>query len=801
LEEAEKALRLSSNLDREEELYLWTRFVGAVSCLNMNESDKAERICLNAIMISPMHIDSHYLLSSIYYSQGIIKAFMDHSDKYLSLVDDVRNDPGKFGAMVHNTIGHEWRIHLHRGFAFMDLGKDKESDQEYALALDMCSNKDEYYKQRCLIHLNRSEYGKAEQFCRKALRYNPEDRELAGLRKRLLKEKGAKKKGRINKKTRKGNNRPTISLCMIVKNEEKSLPQCLESIKDVVDEIIIVDTGSTDGTILISENYTDNIYLHSWEENFSKHRNQSISYATGDWIFILDADEILLPECGKGVREAVLDDSIDSIYVTVNSSYDQSRGEAVHNSIRIFRNNGKIHYEGRVHNRVVGQKASKIYPITILHEGYNLTPEESRKKFLRTTTLLNREIEENPEHPMAYHYLASSYLSEEMYDKAIVSAMKAVELSEKNKFNDYIYLWSHFIAGLSYIKTERLDEAEEICLKAINQCSRHLDSHYLLTVVYTNKKRWDKVIHHSGQYGNLLERIEKSPGEFGPMVHNTVNHRWRIHLYRGFAFYKKNEREEAKSEFKQAFNICDTPSEYFKLLALFYMENSEFEDAERYLFKALNEGHEGKRDTKQSKEKPLEPDSDNIETLFSLANLYLKENRFDASIGLYEKIVESNKSHAGALINMGNALRRIGEPLKAITYLGEAVKISPLSIEANSNLAYAYYESQNFKSAREIFQKICQIDNNFEDVHLHLAIIDLKGMDIESCVFECDQVLRILGMARDEVLNGLPDLAKKFIEIGEHLEALQKIQLTSLACSIANELLEIASGNRKAIPA
>ncbi|MEJ2052223.1 MAG: glycosyltransferase family 2 protein, partial [Calditrichota bacterium] len=83
------------------------------------------------------------------------------------------------------------------------------------------------------------------------------------------------------------NDLPTISACMMVKNEEEMLPNCLESIKDVVDELIVVDTGSTDKTIEIAESYGAKIYHHPWENDFSKHRNQSISYATGDWFLII----------------------------------------------------------------------------------------------------------------------------------------------------------------------------------------------------------------------------------------------------------------------------------------------------------------------------------------------------------------------------------------------------------------------------------------------------------------------------------------------------------------------------------
>ena len=80
---------------------------------------------------------------------------------------------------------------------------------------------------------------------------------------------------------------------MITKDEEEFLPRCLTSVKELVHEIIIVDTGSADRTIDVAEAFGAKIYHHSWEDDFSKHRNQSISYAAGDWILVMDADEVI----------------------------------------------------------------------------------------------------------------------------------------------------------------------------------------------------------------------------------------------------------------------------------------------------------------------------------------------------------------------------------------------------------------------------------------------------------------------------------------------------------------------------
>ena len=89
------------------------------------------------------------------------------------------------------------------------------------------------------------------------------------------------------------NLKPGISLCMIVKNEERSLARCIKSVKSLVDEIIIVDTGSNDNTINIAKDLGAEIYNFEWCDDFSAARNESIKYANHQWILLLDADEFV----------------------------------------------------------------------------------------------------------------------------------------------------------------------------------------------------------------------------------------------------------------------------------------------------------------------------------------------------------------------------------------------------------------------------------------------------------------------------------------------------------------------------
>ncbi len=88
----------------------------------------------------------------------------------------------------------------------------------------------------------------------------------------------------------------SISLCMIVRDEEAVLGWCLESVAPAVDEIIVVDTGSIDGTKAVAAAYTDRIFDFAWVDDFAAARNASFAKATGDYILWLDADDVLLPE-------------------------------------------------------------------------------------------------------------------------------------------------------------------------------------------------------------------------------------------------------------------------------------------------------------------------------------------------------------------------------------------------------------------------------------------------------------------------------------------------------------------------
>src|SRR5690606_35296758 len=164
--------------------------------------------------------------------------------------------------------------------------------------------------------------------------------------------------------------RPTISLCMIVRDEETLLAQALKSVSSVVSETIIVDTGSTDRTVEIAKEFGAKVYFCKWDNDFSAPRNLSIQHATGDWILVLDADEAIAEKDLEELRKLTLEpntcweflqrhysnDHRLSEYQPVTGEYPEWErnyaGFFESNLCRLFPNRRGVEYRGRIHELV-----------------------------------------------------------------------------------------------------------------------------------------------------------------------------------------------------------------------------------------------------------------------------------------------------------------------------------------------------------------------------------------------------------------------------------------------------------------
>ncbi|HEY9855435.1 MAG TPA: glycosyltransferase [Stenomitos sp.] len=224
---------------------------------------------------------------------------------------------------------------------------------------------------------------------------------------------------------------PVLSLCMIVRDEAELLPRCLESVRGVVDEIVVVDTGSRDATPAIARAHGATVASFAWCDDFGAARNASLERATGDWILVMDADEVLTPGSGALLRAALLGEH-GAYTLELENATDGDEGQTLR-LLRLFRNHPAIRFEGRVHEQVTsslerlglttGACAARLW-----HDGYLKERMALRSKHARNLSLLEAMRAEEPRNPYVAYHLGKTLMAVERHEEAEQAFAAALEL-------------------------------------------------------------------------------------------------------------------------------------------------------------------------------------------------------------------------------------------------------------------------------------------------------------------------------------------------------------------------------------
>ncbi|MDP4084386.1 MAG: glycosyltransferase [Bacillota bacterium] len=254
-----------------------------------------------------------------------------------------------------------------------------------------------------------------------------------------------------------------ISLCMIVKDEEEYIACCLNSVKDVVDEMIIVDTGSTDHTIEICQSFKCQIEKFTWNGSFADARNFGLKKATGDWILWLDADEELDEKDKWKLFEGEHFEHFDilSLYFINYHGNQVDVNDSTSTSLhRLFRNSG-FTFKNKIHecldfDHIPKERIGHLH-VKVHHYGYLNSTVEKKGKTDRNLKLLKEQIKEGENVPWAYYFIALEYYNKQQFQEALNHLNLSILsfLSKKVLPPSAIYKLKYFI----YIAMERFKEA------------------------------------------------------------------------------------------------------------------------------------------------------------------------------------------------------------------------------------------------------------------------------------------------------------------------------------------------------
>lgn len=266
---------------------------------------------------------------------------------------------------------------------------------------------------------------------------------------------------------------PTLSAVLIVRNEAKHIAECIESVRPVCDEIVVVDTGSTDDTVSIATNMGAVVGAFDWCDDFSAARNHALSLATSTWCLWIDADERLDPTSYGAFLSAIVRPQFGGYTIPIVNflNKDEAQDQIIHTPCRLFRRLPGVQFEGRIHEQIAPSIQRLGLPIAmlearILHYGYRESEVAEKRKHERTISLLTLALEENPEDDFQQFNLANAYYTAGKYEEALPWFEKAAESMQPGAHHGQFAFqsWAFCLFALG-----RFEEAIAVCDRAVEQ--------------------------------------------------------------------------------------------------------------------------------------------------------------------------------------------------------------------------------------------------------------------------------------------------------------------------------------------
>ncbi len=348
---------------------------------------------------------------------------------------------------------------------------------------------------------------------------------------------------------------PKVCLTMIVKNEGKVLRRALKSVKGFVDEIVIIDTGSTDNTMDIAREFGAKIFEHPWEDSFSVARNWGIYHTDCQWLLQIDGDEELQWGDGSKIRDAVRSahGTTTNLIHMILENIDEERKEtqSVINTGKLMRVVPTLHFKNRVHNKLVCPGDVTFTTLKIFHYGYALPDKEYMQlKVDRTTKLLLMDAMDNPNDPDPFYYLSIQYLRTKDWNQAIEYSEQAVRLYKTYDPDSQLTLLAHHVGACAYYhmtldaKSSNFDEAIRLCNEALEIYPDYIDSNSLLASIYFTTKDYNECFKYSEKYLAGVQMLKDDESKTLVVPMNTLKNEWLILTQLAINFFEQSKSNE-----------------------------------------------------------------------------------------------------------------------------------------------------------------------------------------------------------------------------------------------------------------
>lgn len=454
----------------------------------------------------------------------------------------------------------------------------------------------------------------------------------------------------------------TLSLCMIVKNEADCLADCLASVVGVVDEIVVVDTGSTDDSGAIAQGFGARVIPFEWVDDFSAARNESLRHATGDWILVLDADERLEPDHLDRLPKWLGMPNIGGYALNIQNKVKDGEGDncQLATIFRLFRNRPEIRYEGIIHEQVIlsVQRAGFITAgcdLQIVHLGYTSDMMDSRDKLNRNLGMLERQAELEPDNPYVYFNLGQTLKMMERLDEAEANYVKALAGLKASNASTAIPFYAnlYFNLGDLYRQTKNFPRAHEVLDEGIAIYPDFPDLHYTKGFTYLDAEDYRSAI-------PLFERCLTMKGTVhaGGTDPAVTSHKANNAL--GVCYAKLGENTKAKQFLKKAIDLNPAPdSGHYTNLGILHLQDDELSEALNCFVAAL------------------ELDDTELRAWINLATISYRLGKYQEALDAWEHAMQLDPEMADARLMRAETLMRLGRWDEAIADLSAEAEQRP----------------------------------------------------------------------------------------------------------------------------
>lgn len=509
----------------------------------------------------------------------------------------------------------------------------------------------------------------------------------------------------------------TVAVCMIVRDEAANLPDCLRTVAPHVDEVVVVDTGSTDGTPELARELGAKVFHLPWSDDFSAARNESLRRATAAWALWLDADD-RMEEAEVRKLRALARGPRNLAYYCQLASYaatDLERSACL--QLRFFPRLEGVAFEGRIHEQVIysldrAGVGFRNCDARIVHTGYR-DRELTRAKFARNLRLLELELAERPADPLLRYHLAHSLNATGQLDRAIATLEALLGGPGREGAHRAIFLYAHIV--LSRFHQDRGDHAAKVetlrralaedpdyglahfflgehawSEKRLEEARRHLEHSLRVGIPVTNIAVPYRPIEHLTRY--YLAEIERAEGRLEPAAEHAraatelmpeMPHAWGTRADLAMDLCRL---DEARESLEALLGLGEThPTVRFQL-GLCHLEQGRTSEARR-LFQEV-----------------VRQDPTRAPAWLNLGNAEFREGRLDAAHAAYTQALRLRPGFALAQLNLAKTCLRMERPEEAESALASALEGDEPPGEALALLGDVRFRRGDYATARKAYE-------------------------------------------------------------------------------------------------